>query len=71
MDENWAEDSEWAVEPTLSELIEACGDDFGILERYAPTSWRAFNRSQNINGIAKTHETAVAKLWLALNPKKV
>ena len=53
--------------PTLEELIETCGTQFGLLERYKPTSWRAFNPSENIYGIAGTPEEAVARLWLALN----
>lgn len=61
--------------PTLSELIEACGEDFGALEvmRYTNQSpiWVAgafINRDGEIEGGQQgtTPEEAVARLWLAL-----
>ena len=62
--------------PTLSELIEACGNRFGILERDKATG--AWNCVSDIKGdgetvaegsyaVAETPEEAVAILWLALN----
>lgn len=52
--------------PTLSELIEACGDKFRGLSKRA--NWRA----QDVMGIEEfgdTPEEAVANLYLALNNK--
>ena len=60
--------------PTLSELIEACGEDFGELRRTAPKRgsvkmrWFAGNLL-DICGLGKTPEEAVARLWLALKKK--
>lgn len=58
--------------PTLSELIEACGDRFmGICRE--DNKWRAcdaFNHDNSLDGVCsygKTPKTAVAKLWLKLN----
>ena len=65
------------IVPTLSELIEACGEDFGALKRYT-NAWQARDfeadcpERGNI-GIIKTGDTpeeAVARLWLELNSKK-
>lgn len=71
-------------EPTLSELIAACGDKFGALEKIALTGieWQAFSRQEfqkygqdsrlvgNATGYAgSTPEEAVANLYLALNQK--
>jgi hypothetical protein len=68
--------------PTLSELIEACGDDFYGLEKcevysagfgadvpreHRGTSW--FAKASGIMIQADSAEEAVAKLWLALNAK--
>ncbi len=56
--------------PTLSELIEACGDFLVKLERHG-AGWGAFNAdapaAMGYNG--KTPEEAVAELWLALHKK--
>lgn len=59
--------------PTLSELIEACGDGFHGLW-VIQDEWEAFSELDNgyivgKNGEGKTPEEAVAKLWLALNRK--
>jgi hypothetical protein len=56
--------------PTLSELIEACGDEFTFLEKMDKT-WTAFPPMPNYkNGQhGSTPEEAVAKLWLELNKK--
>lgn len=64
--------------PTLSELIEACGEEFSGLTRDASpltvqlSSWRwmAHHVSDpNIDGTGETAEEAIARLWLALNKK--
>lgn len=62
--------------PSLSELIEACGDRFGSLNRnfhtfkYITKYWTAvviFQTSTNyLEAQGDTPEEAVAKLWLAL-----
>lgn len=57
--------------PTLSELIEACGNSFGQLERinnWNTIEWYATNNIKDIETeICSTPEEAVARLWLALN----
>jgi len=61
--------------PTLSELIEACGDRFDELTKIGHENprWSAFAYSweERVWGIevgrGATKEEAVAKLWLALN----
>jgi hypothetical protein len=69
--------------PTLSELIEACGDEFGILQQIAmkhPSMTDAYFEAvaaphvepkyDNLKyGAAGTLEEAIANLWLALHPK--
>jgi len=65
--------------PTLSELIEACGDKFGTLHQYKYPSnngkqqdWLAteqYKTAQVLKGEGATPEEAVAKLWLELNKK--
>lgn len=65
--------------PTLSELIEACGDDFGTLHHiHKPKIWTAVSRLFSRNGTklldgyegkGDNPETAVANLWLKLNKK--
>lgn len=68
-------DGEWH-NPTLSELIEACGPDFVVLERWENDLWTAANGAEGspiresarkIEGEGKTPEEAVANLWLKLN----
>lgn len=61
--------------PTLSELIEACGDRFAEL-RYWPGSkdWRALSQAPDLKtaseqGNGKFPDEAVAYLYLALNTK--
>ncbi len=66
--------------PTLSELIEACGDEFGSLNFLNFDRWMAFGKSnflaskdlkENPVGYpGDTPEEAVALLWLALQEKK-
>lgn len=61
--------------PTLSELIEACGEDFYRLTYrkddtppiFNPEHWSAMPKTSAHCGKGKTPEEAVAKLWLALN----
>ena len=65
-----------AYAPTLSELIEACGDGYlHIMNHSGPEEWCAtFNDhfcspldSQKAHGHGSTPDIAVGKLWLALN----
>ena len=57
--------------PTLSELIEACGDNFGAL--FLSLEWRSCGSKDNViepfEGFGSSPEEAVAKLWLELNNK--
>lgn len=59
--------------PTLSELIEACGDEFYSLVQVTLGEWNSFSTIDEGNTIltikGKTPEEAVAKLWLELNKK--
>jgi hypothetical protein len=68
------------ADPTLSELIEACGKQFGSLhavfdgrrgETYGKIyGWHAVGAGRAFPNIAEsTPEEAVARLWLALRPK--
>jgi hypothetical protein len=58
--------------PTLSELIEACGNGFGKLQRSPGNGFDAYP-ADGVSGhtpVPKrgpTPEEAVARLWLALN----
>lgn len=67
-----------AYAPTLSELIEVCGDKFGALQHQRvldAQTWLAYSANiENKLGIEShivqqgdTPEEAVANLWLALN----
>lgn len=68
-------------EPTLSELIEACGSPYLKLEFPFPPAprpngnWFALSKNETAKGWVEhkgrgtTPEEAVARLWLALNPK--
>ena len=67
------EDNE-AYIPTLEELIEATGEEFGGLYRNFPVDKCMWSAHQNINrggasGYDDTHIKAVANLWLKLNKK--
>ena len=61
--------------PTLSELIDTCGNEFGNLSTLAEgtteedfiTSWCAENLGGGVERIGKTPEEAVAKLFIELN----
>ena len=58
--------------PTLTELIEACGEGFLTLTKrqleykYVKYIWHAQDNN-DLFSVGKTPEEAVAKLWLALN----
>jgi len=52
-------------EPTLSELIEECGDDISYLEKKV-NGWMVSNSMGLVEVVAPTPEEAVAKLWLKL-----
>lgn len=54
--------------PSLSELIEACGDNLVDLTR-TDEGW-ATNLEAGGTSNGKTPEEAVARLWLALNNKQ-
>jgi hypothetical protein len=65
-------------QPTLEELIEACGDKFGNLARnggfvkWTPlhSQWVAWRVNDRLGGYGgSTSIEAVARLWLALNTK--
>lgn len=65
-------------EPTLSELIEACGGRVGIFvfDDGTANAWKqVYNRydlsssEEDIQTYGSTSEEAVANLWLALNKK--
>jgi len=73
---------EYTLAPTLSELIEPCGDKFSDLKYYRTFKpekrWDALNLELNkdtdeINtissGLCSTPDEAVARLWLAPNKK--
>lgn len=74
------EKANWAIEPTLEELIEACGDDFEMVRKVFEHDeigsgkflyW--FAECTNEKGICTEGPTpieAVANLWLVLNEKK-
>lgn len=71
-------DAEWFYIPTLSELIEACGDWFdGLMNQHTAEPerrWVAMEsryRSLDECHFGTTPEEAVARLWLAINRKEV
>ncbi len=64
------------VTPSLSQLIEACGDDFGGLSRAKHPievgQWAAYSiTANNFSDMfgARTPEESVANLWLSLHEK--
>lgn len=67
------EEAEYAYPPTLSELIESCGDGFGKLVKGRGeynNQWHIYSEENfGYDMWFKTPEEAVAKLWLALNKK--
>jgi hypothetical protein len=65
-----AMDSDVSI-PTMNELIKACGEKFGGLERFLDGTKNRF-RAYTIfpdtpSGYADSPEEAVARLWLLLN----
>lgn len=67
-----------APDPTLSELIEACGESLRYLQRIENGGWFAGTHDSHESGIGlpdsnvwrgSTPEEAVTNLWLALNKK--
>lgn len=56
--------------PTLSELIEACGGKFKLVELIDKNEWLACGDYYRTYGEGTTPEEAVARLWLALNKKQ-
>lgn len=64
-----------AYVPTLSELIEACGDRFWRIQKNMIIhngQWSAVSNNPEGAEVANgaTPEEAVAKLWLAINERK-
>jgi hypothetical protein len=68
-----AEKRDYAHEPDLEELIEACGEEFREMQKFPrfPLGWRAVSsRKYGTHGCqvdGSTPTEAVARLWLALN----
>lgn len=63
-----------SAEPTLSELIEACGDIFGGVHRLQIDGWIAFifdieDSTRQVEAKGKTPSEAVARLYIALHKK--
>ena len=60
--------------PTLSDLIEACGEIFQALRHPAQGGWQAFSVIERAGGmeigIGETPDEAVARLWLTLRGKR-
>ena len=60
--------------PTLSDLIEACGDVFHALRRSVHGRWQAFSVTDREGvtetGIGDTPDDAVARVWLTLRAKR-
>jgi len=57
------------VNPTLSELIQACGDDFHSLVKRQDGFWDAVPNANVGTPTAKTPEEAVAELYLSTGQK--
>lgn len=70
---------EYAYAPTLSELIEACGDEVRLQSYWSENDlmWQADNSSNfyvkenQIAGVGSTPEEAVALLYLAINGNNI
>jgi len=60
-EENWIDD----LFPTLSELIEACGEGFFKLKRCQSDQWETETREE-WGTCGSTPEEAVVNLWIAL-----
>lgn len=59
-----------AYAPTLSELIVACGERFGVLHTWEGGWLAGTPENHSLGAKGATPEEAVARLFLALNPKK-
>lgn len=60
----------YGLQPSLSELIEACGNKFDSLERDGKNNWGAMGmKHENTCYWGNTPEEAVAHLWLEINEK--
>ena len=62
----------WYLVPTLTELIEALGNNFYQLEKTPVSNWKAVGTNNGLEYIeveALTSIEAVARLWLSLNKK--
>jgi len=61
--------------PSLSELIEACGEDFGTLELLLDENrywgWRAQSRNGLAVGRGEFPTEALARLWLVLDCRRL
>lgn len=65
---------DWVYYPTLSELIEACGEHLVSLSRQSDGRWFAYSRTEdehgnNLETCFPNIEEAVANLYLALHAK--
>ncbi len=60
---------EYALDPTLEELIEACGEDINRITQWAK-EWGAYSDTKRIGATGTTPTEAVARLWLALTKSK-
>lgn len=73
--DNALDDSQLTFVPTLSELIEACGDCLSHIKKYNGNWWAVSHcghpehepGGNNLEMAEITPEEAVARLWLALN----
>lgn len=69
---NWNIKTDVCKIPTLSELIDACGEDFFRLMNFngvSDATWQAEAHKYKGGKGGKTPEEAVAKLWIKLNKK--
>jgi len=68
LDEDYETGSLGVATPTLEELIEACGEEFGSLYQ-SHFGWIADKGLHELEQHGETPSEAVARLWLALNKK--
>lgn len=69
---NYVDEHGWAhYKPSLSELVEACGDKFLNLsiDLGRNGQWMAFATDRVCEGRGQTPEEAIAYLWLMINKK--
>lgn len=65
--QDWDKEIGYICIPHLSELIEACGNDFANLKSFSHDWSAEAMRDEFTEGNGSTPEEAVARLWLALN----